>query len=187
VVAATSRRLEEEVAAGRFRQDLLYRLRGATVTLPPLRHRPREVPLLARLFLMEACARLGRAAPPLSQAVVDRLLGHPWPGNLRELRNAMDYVASTCPEEAPQVEPWHLPDPLSGALPAAPDGPRRLRPLEAELQEIERARIVEALQAAGGVQARAAALLAMPLRTFTSKVRQHGLLAYANTRRPKGG
>jgi transcriptional regulator with GAF, ATPase, and Fis domain len=109
ITAATNRDLERESDAGRFRRDLFYRLSAATVVLPPLRHRPREVAVLARLFLDEACARVGRAALELAPGTLARLAQHTWPGNVRELKNAMEYVAAAVEESLPMVEPWHLP------------------------------------------------------------------------------
>ncbi len=186
IVSATNRKLEDEVNAGRFRQDLLFRLSGAVVTLVPLRDRKGELPHLARLFLSQACARDGRGHKSLSVSTMQKLDMCSWPGNVRQLKNAMDYVASTCPEAV--IEPWHLPagivdGPPAKAGPPAPDGAAGFRPLEGELREIERTRIAEALRAAGGVQTRAAELLSMPLRTFTGKVKLYGLSAQANTRR----
>ena len=95
VVAATNRKLADEVIAGRFRQDLLFRLSGATVTLPPLRDRPREIVALSNELLSAACARAQRTPPKLTKDVRRQLLLYPWPGNVRELKNAMDYLAAT--------------------------------------------------------------------------------------------
>jgi DNA-binding NtrC family response regulator len=114
---------------------------------------------------------------------LQRLVGHPWPGNVRELRNLMAYLAATL--EGPLLEPWHLPEEsaegrLSSAPTAVPaqkppEAPATFRKLEEELRELERRRMVEALQASGGVQKRAAQLIGMPLRTFVLKVKQYGL------------
>jgi DNA-binding NtrC family response regulator len=120
IVAATNRSLEDEVAAGRFRQDLYFRLSGATVVLPPLRDRRCEIPLLARGFLADACRRAGRTTLSCAPETMQVLLTYAWPGNVRELRNAMDYVAAATPDD--RVEPSDLPERLGGAsaTPAAP-------------------------------------------------------------------
>jgi transcriptional regulator with GAF, ATPase, and Fis domain len=202
LVAATNRDLQEEVRRGRFRQDLLFRLGGATVVLPPLRDRPRDLPVLARTFLEQACRKLRRAPITLSAGALQRLAAHPWPGNVRELRNVMTYAAATV--EGDLLEAWHLPElaagearaltpvprgTLTSPAPGAPSTPAPLpaadatgrppatpfRRLEDELKELERRRMVEALAAAGGVQKRAAQLIGMPLRTFVLKVKQYGL------------
>jgi DNA-binding NtrC family response regulator len=180
VVAATNRDLDREVAAGRFRQDLFFRLNAATVILPPLRDRPRELLLLVRAFLEDACARLGREVPPIAPSVLARLGDHSWPGNIRELKNTVDYMAAAA-EDAIGVE--HLPARVTGVAPppvavaavAAAAGTPRFRALSDEIEELERTRLTEALQAAGGVKAKAARLIGMPLRTFVAKLKLHGI------------
>jgi two-component system, NtrC family, response regulator AtoC len=182
VVAATNRDLPEEVKAGRFREDLYFRLAAATLALPPLRSRPRELPLLAQRYLAEACTRAGRAAIRISAPTMHRLARYAWPGNVRELKNAMDLVAATIPDDV--LEPWHLPERIAGPPvpePAAPEreGPRpqahTFRPVYDEVKELEKRRIHEALEAAGGVRTRAAQLIGMPRRTFLMKLKQYGL------------
>jgi len=178
LVAATNRSLESEIKTGRFRQDLFFRLSAATVAIPPLRSRPQDLLVLARRFLEQACAALGRPVPAIAPATL-RLLGeHAWPGNVRELKNAMDYLAATVTE--PVLEPGTLPRSIvPAAQPAAPsvasaDAPA-LGDLYEEIRQLERRRIAEALEAASGVQVKAAELIGMPLRTFAGKVRLYGL------------
>jgi DNA-binding NtrC family response regulator len=177
VVAATNRDLRAEIKLGSFREDLYFRLSGARVALPPLRDRPRELALLARFFLERACA--GRPAPSLSAGAMAELARHPWPGNVRELKHEMEYLAATVAE--PVVEPWHLSErlaPLAEPMASATPDPAarsQLRPIADELRELERRRMSEALAAAGGVQRRAAAMIGMPVRTFTMKYKQYGL------------
>jgi two-component system, NtrC family, response regulator AtoC len=197
VVAATNRDLEAESRAGRFRQDLLFRLSAAVVELPPLRHRPREVPVLARLFVAEACARAGRPVSELSEATLQRLASYAWPGNVRELKNTVDFAVATA--DGASIEPWNLPDRVAGraappASPASPNkaasepavapegkalspaaAPRRFQPIAEELRELERTRMLEALEETGWVQTRAAELIGMPTRTFTFKLKQYGI------------
>ncbi len=179
-VVAANRDLRQEVAGGRFRQDLFFRLDGATVMLPPLRERRRELPILARAFLREACARGGRPAMRIDDEAMRLLLAHHWPGNLRELKNVMGYVAVAVQD--PVLMPWHLRDRLGPVETPAPEAvpppapERRPRPLQEELRELERTRLVEAMAASGNVQARAAELLGMPVRTLYAKLRQHDLV-----------
>jgi len=180
IVAATNRNLDEHVEAGRFRKDLLFRLNAGKVTLAPLRDRRRELPLLARAFLAEECAKLGCAPFEFSDAAMDALGSHPWPGNVRELINAMKFAAVAA-SPGPVVDVCHLPQDISGVAHepplhmARPAGARAFRPLRAEIQELERTRMTEALEAAGGVQAHAAHLIGMPVRTFMSKVKLYKL------------
>lgn len=202
LVAATHRNLEAEALAGRFRQDLYFRLGAAVVSLPPLRHRKIEIPMLARSFLDAARRRLGKTPLVISDQVMERLLGYRWPGNVRELKNDMDFLATTVTEGA--VEPWHLPAKFAdniltdegGAKAAAsgessalsstaepplsparqpPQRPKSFVPLEQELRELERTRMREALEATRGIQSQAAELLSMPKRTFFAKMKQYGM------------
>ncbi|WP_437652882.1 sigma 54-interacting transcriptional regulator [Sorangium sp. So ce1182] len=192
LVAATHKELQAEVKAGRFRQDLYYRLGAATVILPPLRERPREILALSRAFLADACARAGREEMTLSTEATELLTSYAWPGNVRELKNVIEYIAATV--GARIIERAHLPAPLApqggprpeAATPSSPataaapaaaaDVPgRAFRPLAEEVRELERTRIAEALAAAGGVQTRAAEALHVPLRTFVLKMNRYGL------------
>ncbi|WP_437744388.1 helix-turn-helix domain-containing protein [Sorangium sp. So ce1504] len=179
-----------KVKAGRFRQDLYYRLGAATVILPPLRERPREILALSRAFLADACARAGSEEMVLSTEATELFTAYAWPGNVRELKNVIDYIAATV--SARIVERGHLPAalaagpprpegippsvaPASRAAPSARGAGRTFRPLAEEVRELERTRIAEALAAVGGVQTRAAEALHMPLRTFVLKMNRYGL------------
>lgn len=187
ILAATHRDLEAEAKAGRFRQDLYFRLAGAVVSVPALRHRPIELPVLARSFLAAARERLGEPPLSFSNAAMWRIVSYDWPGNVRELKHAMEFLAATLQD--PVVETWHLPTKLGGpenlagvaGENSAGEGgafgglQTPFRPLEAELREIERRRMQEALIAAEGSQTRAAELLGMPRRTFFAKKKQYGL------------
>jgi two-component system response regulator AtoC len=183
IVAATNRRLDDEVKAGRFRQDLLFRLGGATVIVPPLRDRRGEISVLARRFLGDACKRAGRSDMTILPGTMHVLLGYAWPGNVRELRNVMEYVAAAAPDEL--VESGDLPPGLDRepaatvaeppAAPAVARATTNFRPIGEEMRELERRRMAEALVAADGVKTRAAQLIDMPIRTFTLKLKQYGL------------
>jgi len=191
IVASTNRDLKEEVQAGRFRQDLFFRLSAAMLWLPPLRDRRRELVILAQAFLADACARAGCAPKTLSDAATRRLALYNWPGNVRELKNLMEYVAATVAE--PVLEPTHLAERLGGAPPLsdaeafASEPPTRpfstpydtgnFRPLEQELRELERTRMQAALSSTGGNQTHAAELLKMPLRTFQAKLKRYHIQA----------
>jgi DNA-binding NtrC family response regulator len=187
IVAATNRKLEEEVAAGRFRRDLYYRLSAATVDIPPLRQRPREIPILARTIVEHAARAQGKLAQRIAPATMHVLATHAWPGNIRELRNVLEYAVAVATGDA--IEPHMLPPGLVGsaeeqpapdaaALSArqpAPVSDEPSRPLPEQLQEFEARQLREALERAGGVKKDAAALLGVPLRTFHTKLRRYGL------------
>ena len=110
IVAATNRSLSDDVAAGRFRQDLFYRLSGAVVALPPLRDRPGEIAVFAHEFLADACRRAARPCPTLSPEVSRRLASYGWPGNVRELKNVMEFVAAT--NSRATIDEHDLPSPV---------------------------------------------------------------------------
>ena len=185
LVAATNHNLEQEVKAGRFREDLYYRLCVAKVELPPLRDRPREIALLAWMFLDEARARQGRLPAMLSAPVVAALARHAWPGNARELKNMMELLAATVDDEVIELrhlsekltEPPKTPEPPPAPLPR-PRPPSsavlKFLPLAEEVEKLEQSRMVEALNATDGVKAHAAALLGMPIRTFIEKYKRFG-------------
>ena len=171
-VAATHRDLEDLIRRERFRQDLYFRLNGISLLIPPLRERPRELPALAALFAAESCARAGLgAAPALSSEALEALLAHPWPGNLRELRNVMERAVLLTDHGV--IEPRHLG--LDGAptgtarpgdAPVADAGPR------AEGSELERRRIIEALEQCAGNQTRTAEALGISRRTLVTRLTQ---------------
>ncbi|HEU0034199.1 MAG TPA: sigma 54-interacting transcriptional regulator [Kofleriaceae bacterium] len=179
IVAATHRDLERDVEAGRFRQDLLFRLRGAPVHVPPLRERRCEIPVLFRALVAEAARAAGREPPVATPEVMERLLAYRWPGNIRELKNLAEYVVATVEDD--RIEASDLLGELATApAPAPPPPPARdpsaaMRRLADEITELERTRMIEALEKTGGIKRRAAALLGMPIRTFNMKFKQHGL------------
>lgn len=189
IIAATNRNVEKEVEAGRFRKDLYYRLGAAMLSVPPLRERPLEIPLIARTFLVDACRRAGKPMMEISSRAMQRLELHDWPGNVREMKNLMEFVAaSVCggtldaemlPERIGQrAAPWlvgRTPEPRARDVAGATSAGEGFRRLEDEIQELERRRIEEALAAANGVRAKAATLIGMPLRTMVSKIRLYGL------------
>lgn len=113
VLAATNRDLAAEVAAGRFREDLYYRLQVVPVELPPLRQRGDDIPVLTRYFLDRACERLGRSSMTLSYEVERRFREYQWPGNVRELENLVERIAILA--ERDNVTLADLPEQITGA------------------------------------------------------------------------
>lgn len=195
IVAATNRSMDVEVGQGRFRSDLFYRLGAASVVIPPLRERGLEVPILARAFLENACERLSRPHLEISRGAIQRLCLHDWPGNVRELKNLMIYLASTL--DGARIEAEHLPETVAASAPpwkvaasaslrsrgASPGhdasllalSPQGFRPIKEEIAELERTRMLQALEAAAGVRNHAAELIDMPLRTFVTKLRRYDI------------
>ncbi len=192
IVAATNRDLEGDVLSGRFRRDLYYRLASARLTVPPLRDRPLDMPVLARDFLEAAFQAKGRRPPVISPDAMRRLALHDWPGNVRELRNLMDYCAATLdgdvllPRHIPadvarHAAPWLAGEPgqaTGSALVGAGFEPferRRHAKLGDEVRELQRTRILQALTVSEGVRIEAARLLSLPLRTLVTRLSEFGI------------
>ncbi len=152
VVAATNRHLEEEVKTGRFREDLFFRLNAVQITLPPLRERREDIPMLARGFLDFFARQTRRPTPELSPSALGALLAYSWPGNIRELRNVMERAMILWPSQV--IEPEAFPEYLASQAAAMPvlGGNYSLERLEREhiLQVLARtATLEEAAQILG--------------------------------------
>jgi DNA-binding NtrC family response regulator len=174
LIAATNRNLEEDVAQGRFRQDLFYRLNVITIDIPPLRERPEDIAVLARFFLNRGDTETRR----LSRAALQALQSHPWPGNVRELANAMAHVRLLSQTDV--ILPEHLPPAVRksaaktgpvATFPAEP--PRREASKTLEQQEYEA--VAAALQQTGGNRTHAAQLLGITRRGLIYKLKRLGL------------
>ncbi|HSR98207.1 MAG TPA: sigma 54-interacting transcriptional regulator [Kofleriaceae bacterium] len=200
-VAATNRDLEAEVAAGRFRQDLYFRLNGVSFVIPPLRERTAEIAPLAERFLAAAGATLDRTAPlRLSPDALRDLEGYAWPGNVRELRNAIDRAAVLASGDIimPADFPGHItritgPGAAARLLDRASDrasdrAGERMEdrtpdptsdPMGSTLpppdSSSERQRILDALESCAGNQTRAAKLLGISLRTLVNRLTEHDI------------
>ena len=183
LLAATNKSLRDEVERGRFREDLMYRVRVVPLFLPPLVEREGDVETLTWYFIREfnAAAEAGRAAareafpedpPPrqieaLSPAAHTRLLAYPWPGNVRELRNVIEFAFAI--GEGPVLEVDELPPELRGEAPRR--GARVTRPRMSP-EDDERARILEALRAVGGLKSQAAEQLGISRTTLWRRMRE---------------
>lgn len=134
IVAATNVRLEQAVAAGHFREDLYYRLKVASLELPPLRARPKDILPIAQYFVDDYCRRLGYRKAELSPAARARLLAHPWPGNIRELENVIHQALLVCRHDLIEVDDLQLASALvpTNAFPVSADDVRHCT-LEATL------------------------------------------------------
>ncbi|MCA9313951.1 MAG: sigma-54-dependent Fis family transcriptional regulator [Planctomycetes bacterium] len=172
LVAATNVDLEAEVAAGRFREDLYYRLAVIRLHVPPLRQRPEDVrPLVAR-FLKDSAERNGVPVRALSEAALERLVAYPFPGNVRQLRNVVESALLMAPGARIEAEDLALPSPRADALPEGT--------LVEILEETERRLIRQALAACDGVTAAAAERLGIPDRTLRHKIQRLGLRGSGN-------
>ncbi|MFH1036358.1 MAG: sigma 54-interacting transcriptional regulator [Pseudomonadota bacterium] len=172
IISATNQDLAGLLALGKFRQDLYYRINVIPVSLPPLRQRPEDIPLLVEAFAERLSLRSGRPISGLSRAALDRLMLYPWPGNVRELINAVEYAFVTCRQG--EIQPQHLPPTVLGLEPAAARpavaGPRG-QPDDQQMRQ----QVLEALQASGGHKAKAAEMLGVSRVTFWKRLKRLGL------------
>ena len=171
-VCATNRNLTEEVAAGRFRQDLYYRISTFVLEVPPLRERRAEILLLADLFARRFANEARVVAPRIGPEAVAVLESHDWPGNLRELRNAIEYAVVMA--DGGVVQPEHLPKTLQPARGGA--SPSEAPPsIRSAVEDVERGAILEALAAEGNNHTRAAKRLGISRRALLYKLSKYKL------------
>jgi two-component system response regulator PilR (NtrC family) len=178
VIAATNQDLTRLVAEGRFREDLFYRINVIPISLPPLRERREDIPLLAQHFLEKYSEQMGKQISGISHDAMELLRHHDWPGNIRELENVLERAVAL--EGTPAILPDSLPPAIRGEAPRVDAGGHEPLPdsgfdLEAHVKEIERGYIAEALKRAGGVQVKAAELLGMSFRSFRYYVKKYNL------------
>ncbi|MBW3570965.1 MAG: sigma-54 dependent transcriptional regulator [Gemmatimonadetes bacterium] len=173
VVAATNRDLLAEVLAGRFREDLYYRLAVVTVHLPALRERGNDVELLARHFASEYAGELGRPVPLIADATLGFLRAYAWPGNVRQLRNVIQRALLV--QDGDTLLPEHLaPEVRGDAGPARPDAPHAADGPFLSLREVEERHIRRALSLTDGNLGHAAEILGIHRNTLRQKLRRIG-------------
>lgn len=177
LVAATNRELAAEVKAGRFREDLYYRLNVVPVQLPPLRERPDDIPLLVDHFLARFNARLGRDVHGVTPEATAAMMAHPWPGNIRELENLIERAVLLA--EQPLIGLGAMPG-LEGTV-SSSDTPEDIEDMglkayvRAYTAKLERARIRRVLSAEGGNVTRAAKRLEISRKSLQMKMKEYGL------------
>jgi two-component system response regulator HydG len=178
IVAATNADLEAQVKEGRFRADLYYRLKVLQISVPPLRDRPEDIPVLARSFAEELAAGLGRPAPALDEETLARLRAYPWPGNVRELRSVIERALVLHPGQglaALDLAPEPIRStPSEPSAPAGAPGRPELN-LRDNLNQVERSLLLEAHRRSKGVRREAARLLGIDARNLAYYFRKHGL------------
>jgi DNA-binding NtrC family response regulator len=170
IIATTNRDLKAAVAAGRFREDLYFRLRVFPLHLPPLRSRPEDIPLLAAHFVELMNRRFSRSLKGVSPAALLIMAGYAWPGNVRELRNVIERGMLLA--HGAEILPGHLPAELHAAAPVEPGVSL---PPGGGLADVERRLIEEALVTAQGNQVRAAKMLKISRDTLRYRMKKFGL------------
>ena len=166
ILSATNRNLKEEIANGRFREDLYFRLSVFRIMLPPLRQRKEDILLLARQFIERYAKQIGRPAPVLSSEAKSLFLSYPWPGNVREMMNAVEHALIVCDGEITRHD---LPiDMLSGDTSTADDD-------AFDLKSVERNHIIKVLHHTHGNKTETARMLKIGLTTLYRKIEEYGI------------
>jgi len=171
VISATRKRLEEEVLAGRLREDLFYRLKVIPVILPPLRERKEDISPLAEHFLEKYGGPLGKEIRGINPEACRHLLAYPWPGNIRELEACIQRAVTLTKNAVLSLEDLVCED----LLPASDQVGTPAQPLTDAIRETERRYLQEVLQSVGGQRKRAAEILGISRKTLWKKLKQLGL------------
>jgi two-component system response regulator PilR (NtrC family) len=176
IIAATNVDLKRMMEEGRFREDLYYRLHVIAITLPPLRERKDAIPLLAQHFLEKYCAENNKPELELAPEALDLLMDYDWPGNVRELENVIERAAVLCP--GTRIGGELIPDHVRTSRPF--QMPQIMVPPEGisfkdVISDVERRLIESTLEAAGGVQKRAAELLRIKPTTLNEMIKRHDI------------
>jgi len=175
IMSATNRDLKELVLQGKFREDLFYRLDVYTILVPPLRDRREDIPLLAQAFLDELAADTDKSVHQISQEALDVLGQYNWPGNIRELRNAIERSLLSCRGDT--IEARDMPYAILRGVGGTPSTDSCLdmmgsADLDSWLESVERRAILQALEQSGGVQAAAARKLGISERSLWHRVKK---------------
>jgi len=177
VIAGTDRDPKQGVEEGTFREDLYYRLNVVQITLPDLKDRQEDIPLLVKHFVQKFAQELNPAICEISEEAMGVLVRYPWPGNVRELESVIERAVALTTGDEIRVE--SLPSNVR-KMPPLPVVPRLTLPpeglnLEQVVAELEKSLMQDALQKAGGVQTKAAELLGINFRSFRYRVQKYGL------------
>jgi two-component system response regulator AtoC len=185
LVAATNRDLAAEVKAGRFREDLFYRLNVVPIRVPPLRERPEDIEPLVRSFVRQYADRYGMGQVDVEPALVDAMKSHAWPGNVRDLENTVARLLALAPDDKLTLALWRslaeprppasaTGTPASGQMAAGDPGPSL--PLRARVESFERAIIADQFEASGKNQSETARRLGVSRPALIEKLHKYGLI-----------
>ncbi len=171
VLAATNKKLDEEIGRNAFREDLFYRLNVIPFYVPALRERTEDIPVLAAHFLKEFCEAYGKKPKEFTPTASEVLLAYPWPGNVRELRNLVERLVIMCP--SPRIEPHHLPPELFRGASKSPQKP--YESLQEARSAYEREFVLRKLEENRWNMTRAAAALGLERSHLYRKMRSLGI------------
>jgi len=170
IISATNSRLDEEIEHGRFRPDLFYRLNVVPVYLPALRDRREDIAILADYFLAKSAGRRGGGAARIAEEAMQFLRHYDWPGNVRQLRNALECATVTCTDGVITLDDLATSIPAVRTAAASPNAGRR-----GALAETEKREIVQALERFGGHRSKTAEYLGINRKTLREKMRRYGI------------
>jgi len=173
IIAATHRDLEAMVKQGAFREDLFYRLLVVPIKLPPLRERGQDIPQLVEYFFGKCKLKHGRGDLRLRSELLPYFLNYEWPGNVRQLENAVERLVLL--SAGPEITREDLPDFLGGQLQNYQEPPVNLLEEGLSLETVEKRLILQALDKAGGNQTQAARYLKMSRRKLAYRIERHGI------------
>jgi len=169
IISATNRNLKQLVDNGSFREDFYYRINVIPITVPPLRARIGDIPLLAETFFRRIQMKSGKLIKEISKEALEYLMQYDWPGNVRELKSAFEYAFVSC--EGDQIKPEHFPPTITGT--GGPAGIEKQSP--ESLEAIKKQRLLNALSQANGNQSEAARLLEISRTSVWSQMKRFGL------------
>jgi len=181
IISATNHDLAELVEEKNFRQDLYFRIRGVSVTLPPLRSRPEDIPELFGYFLKQACEELGRNITRITESAMAIILAYDWPGNIRQLMNAIKTMVVMCDHDTLDIRDIpleiHRVKQISGHVAKGMESLDEItsRLMGKSLEEVERQHIRNTLTQTGGNRAEAAKILKIGERTLYRKIKEYNL------------
>jgi two-component system response regulator HydG len=174
VMAATNRDLKAEIKAGRFREDLYYRLNVVTLPVPALRERREDIPLLAQHFLDSFAEKNRKQIKGFTPQAMDRLVRYDWPGNVRELMNAIERGVILC--RGDYVSEMDFPLSVSDIPAPEQESTREELLADLPLEEVEKVTILQTLESAGGNKSETARRLGITRRTLHKKLKKYGVM-----------
>ncbi len=169
IISATNQNLKGLVDQGRFREDLFYRINVIPITVPPLRERAEDIPLLAEAFFHRIQLKNNRKIQGISNDTMRLLMEYPWPGNVRELKNAFEYAFVACQEQI--IQPVHLPASICQERKLS----KMVKATSLNREEVKRQRLIDALEKSNGNQSEAASILGVSRVTVWNQMKRFGI------------